>query len=306
MDKYKDMICPVCGLSLEDGEVCVCPECGAPHHRECFLQNGKCFYDNAHGTPEQWTIPQEKEKAQHHVCPNCGMHIDINDEDNRFCPKCGIHIKKDGDYQDTQSEYAQQGDDPLNDRVNIFFSSNGFDKNEDINGFKLQRIAEFVGVNALRYVRIFRDNIKRRVFVRWNWAAFLLPTMWLFSRKCFKTGCISAAFDVFTMAMCTLALPSNYQQIMQSNEQMAEFMGSEQFMTLAVVEMLMISVRVLFGLFGDWIYRRKVFSALSELKKEGIEDSYEIYRKGGVNFFLAGAAYFVTGILANLLILLFG
>ena len=38
MDKYKDMICPVCGLSLEDGEVCVCPECGAPHHRECFLQ----------------------------------------------------------------------------------------------------------------------------------------------------------------------------------------------------------------------------------------------------------------------------
>lgn len=251
-------------------------------------------------------MPQEKEKAQHHVCPNCGMHIDINDEDNRFCPKCGIHIKKDGDYQDTQSEYAQQGDDPLNDRVNIFFSSNGFDKNEDINGFKLQRIAEFVGVNALRYVRIFRDNIKRRVFVRWNWAAFLLPTMWLFSRKCFKTGCISAAFDVFTMAMCTLALPSNYQQIMQSNEQMAEFMGSEQFMTLAVVEMLMISVRVLFGLFGDWIYRRKVFSALSELKKEGIEDSYEIYRKGGVNFFLAGAAYFVTGILANLLILLFG
>ena len=33
------MICPVCGLSLEDGEVCVCPECGAEVEEDRKRQN---------------------------------------------------------------------------------------------------------------------------------------------------------------------------------------------------------------------------------------------------------------------------
>ena len=38
--------CPVCKKQFEKGDdIVVCPECGAPHHRECYEQNGKCFFD---------------------------------------------------------------------------------------------------------------------------------------------------------------------------------------------------------------------------------------------------------------------
>ena len=44
--KYK---CPVCGETFKPGDdVVVCPECGAPHHRECYEQLGHCCFEEKH------------------------------------------------------------------------------------------------------------------------------------------------------------------------------------------------------------------------------------------------------------------
>ena len=35
--------CPVCGAYLfDEDDVVFCPECGAPHHRECYNAVGHC------------------------------------------------------------------------------------------------------------------------------------------------------------------------------------------------------------------------------------------------------------------------
>ena len=47
--EFTDYFCPVCEKRFINGDdVVVCPECGAPHHRECFEQLGHCFYEDRH------------------------------------------------------------------------------------------------------------------------------------------------------------------------------------------------------------------------------------------------------------------
>ena len=51
--KYTNYKCPVCNNQFtEDDDVVVCPECGTPHHRECYIQNGNCANADKHGTNE--------------------------------------------------------------------------------------------------------------------------------------------------------------------------------------------------------------------------------------------------------------
>ena len=47
----------------------VCPECGAPHHRECYNKNGGCAFTAQHGPgfrynagPEQTSEPGGQEQ----------------------------------------------------------------------------------------------------------------------------------------------------------------------------------------------------------------------------------------------------
>ena len=58
MNINEDMLCPVCQAKLFTDEVAFCPECGAPHHKKCFLGLGHCFYADKHGTSEQWQPPK--------------------------------------------------------------------------------------------------------------------------------------------------------------------------------------------------------------------------------------------------------
>lgn len=48
MDFYKYK-CPVCNKQFKEGDdIVVCPECGTPHHRECYEQEEHCFYQDKH------------------------------------------------------------------------------------------------------------------------------------------------------------------------------------------------------------------------------------------------------------------
>ncbi|MGN1051081.1 MAG: RING finger protein, partial [Acutalibacteraceae bacterium] len=41
--------CPVCEKNFHaDDDIVVCPECGAPHHRSCYEQIGKCAFSEKH------------------------------------------------------------------------------------------------------------------------------------------------------------------------------------------------------------------------------------------------------------------
>ncbi len=53
MSRFEGYICPVCMKKFtENDDIAVCPECGTPHHRECYLKNGRCALEEMHGDYE--------------------------------------------------------------------------------------------------------------------------------------------------------------------------------------------------------------------------------------------------------------
>ncbi len=83
MNDNAGKICPVCKLEINGlDKVTVCPECGMPHHTECWEMNGGC---STFGCAQQGTV-EVKEKKTMAICIKCGMEIG---EEQAFCPKCG-------------------------------------------------------------------------------------------------------------------------------------------------------------------------------------------------------------------------
>ena len=50
MLKVKGQVCDVCGEPFDnDSDIVACPDCGTPHHRECYEINNKCANETLHG-----------------------------------------------------------------------------------------------------------------------------------------------------------------------------------------------------------------------------------------------------------------
>ena len=67
MSRFKNKLCPVCRIAFnEDEDIVVCPDCGTPHHRECYMKIGHCGIEEYHAKGFVWNglLPdQTKEQA---------------------------------------------------------------------------------------------------------------------------------------------------------------------------------------------------------------------------------------------------
>ena len=51
----QNQTCALCHAYLfAEDDVVYCPECGAPHHRECYNKLNKCALEELHGTENQY------------------------------------------------------------------------------------------------------------------------------------------------------------------------------------------------------------------------------------------------------------
>ena len=57
---YSNHSCPVCKKVFEKGDdIVVCPLCGAPHHRECYEVENRCFFEDKHKESVNYFCPSE-------------------------------------------------------------------------------------------------------------------------------------------------------------------------------------------------------------------------------------------------------
>ena len=95
----RKLSCAVCRAYLfEEDDVVYCPECGAPHHRECYNSVGHCALEHFHGTENEYRKPEAPEKNEEKtvsqnneadakkVCQFCKKEIE---KDAKVCPYCG-------------------------------------------------------------------------------------------------------------------------------------------------------------------------------------------------------------------------
>lgn len=115
MEQYHGINCPICGKPLEDGrEISVCPECGAPYHKECIQKRGSCCFPELHRLHENWqpdgsasgSSRSSSSSEETCRCPNCGKENPIS---GVFCVNCGAPLQSDASRQYRQRYYQQNG-----------------------------------------------------------------------------------------------------------------------------------------------------------------------------------------------------
>ncbi len=282
--------CAVCKAYLfEDDDVVHCPECGAPHHRECYTSLGRCGLSEFHGTENEYK-KQEESSEKEPTVENyvfCGMCGERYPADQKACPKCN-----------TPSAMQMGG------RTFSFDLTGGVPDDTDLGkGVTAGEAKQFVVGNTHRYIPKFL-KFKQGRRASWNWLAFFTPCGWLLSRKMYLLGAIIGALEI---ALVMLGIPfsvalgqldaSEVNGMMQMSNFVFEnisVIGMPVVITALASSMLYILTRVLIAVFGDYIYRNRVISNVAEIKQSGLDKEEAFRKKGGVNFFVGVLGYFAV------------
>ena len=280
--------CSVCKAYLfEDDDIVYCPDCGAPHHRECYNGLGHCALEELHGTENQYKKPEQPnsepksektQDVQNTVCTSCGETYNKNAP---ACPRCNTpNLSKMGA------------------RFVTFDFLGGVPADYDLgDGVTADEAKRFVASNTQRYIpkfAVFKSGKK----ASWNWASFLAPSAWFFSRKMYVFGVIAATLEIaFTMLMLpfnnainTVLPVTDTTGYMEMSNMIIEYLpeiGITVFITAFIGLLLIIALKILCGIFGDKIYNRYVLSTVIDIK-ENYEDKDTAFRKkGGMSIWLA-------------------
>ncbi|MGN1134424.1 MAG: RING finger protein [Oscillospiraceae bacterium] len=311
MNKYNGTKCISCGKYFKDGDdIVVCPECGTPYHRECYLKEGTCINKELHEKGESWEPDyksEEKESAsqdnaQPIRCPRCG---EVNPSQGLFCQKCGFPLGDDSGaerpFNDNVNYNGQNPNMGANPNMNQNPDMNGaygpygyntvkVDRNTDIDGVKMGDYADYIGKNPLVMLSNFVSFGKTGRKVSLNIISFLFPELYFFYRKMYKTGILMMLLSV-VLAVPSLAFMA---QVGFESFAMGTTSGSaisnisstlSTFMYLC--SYLSMAQKVFCGLFANNLYyrhaRKDILAIHSRLdgKADEVQIQQEITEKGG-------------------------
>lgn len=297
--------CPVCKAYLfEDDDVVFCPECGAPHHRECYQKIGHCALSEFHGTEQEYSRtkkeetgqPEQEENKQSAQTVTCYFCYEEYPRDYKNCPHCG-HLNAAG--------MGGAGFDPLG-GVPADFEIDG--------GVNAKEAAKFVMSSSNRYMPKFA-KFKAGGKISWNWAAFLLPEGWALHRKMYKSG-ILAILLIVAAGILMIPFSEEYNSIISAFSGQGQLTADtysqmlSQLLTISssakilscVAACLELATRFFFALFGDYLYYRHTVATLREIKENESEDKNEqIMKRGGSNLLLLIAGILATSYLPSLI-----
>ena len=317
--------CPVCHKPFQTGEdIVVCPECGAPHHRDCYEQNGRCFYQDKHaeGFSFESLFPKKEEPKEQQgfedfqtiVCPVC-FHRNPGSAD--ACQRCGTSLKneKQSVNQNRQNTQQNPGTPPPPfgvpfqmgaDGMPQFDPLAGLDSREPIgNGVTAGEAAKFTGKNTQYFSMVF-SRIRKLGRSRFNFAAFLLSGVYFLYRKMYGIG---IAFSLLTIAstvistliMMTPEWGAAINELAQVNPQTAPtssdyalyLIGRLGFVYLPLlINAVRYALMLISGLTANRIYYHHSMKKIKTIKEEnpslGEDELGKLLEaKGGVNLAIA-------------------
>ena len=283
--KYTNYKCPVCERFFEeDDDVVVCAECGTPHHRECYVNHGKCFNENKHGTNEPIEveyIPVEPEE-------------EVNEE------------AASGSAEATNAQQTVQ---------DIFRQFNAGTNNYSINGRHVSLYEASVKKNQKFYIPRFLLMDKGQKGVNWNIGAFFAPLAWSLYRKMYKLAALIFALYVLVFGSLFYCMYSdeaivnavnecyeedpNYAQNilmystnsgnvqltekqMKLNKLSTEFQFPKAVVILKYV--ITYGIRIIMGIYATKLYFNKLTKKIDQVERLSVSDDMKrsiLYRKCG-------------------------
>ena len=213
--KFEGIPCVGCGeIFTEKDDVVVCPVCGAPQHRACWLKENRCALEEKHAEGFVWENPHKEAppapaqpdapKAadlfkRRQTCPYCGAP---NTADAEVCANCGSSLLS---QEEPRPGFAPGGEDPRREREAQIDDSlrpgtyenyrvyGGMEPDAMVDGIPCWEYSEYVsggnpqsapGRIILKVATMERYERKTSVCL----PAFLFGPLWFFYRKMVKEG----------------------------------------------------------------------------------------------------------------------
>ena len=316
MSLFENQSCPVCNRQFEDGDdIVCCPECGTPHHRECYNLIGHCVNRGLHKSNYSYyeeNIKKEEPKAA--------------DGNNA---------------EETEQEMHGGFFPPFPNAAD--FTKNPYDADSTtIDGEALGDVAATVRSNAPRFVGVFKHFEQNKTKASWNWGAFIFGHYYLFFRKMFKQAIILLCVNLtLSSVMSLLAIklaPLTYAALGELaklntatvdanafSEKINEITALADFKNLEIIYLAfaaaMLIIRICVAIFADYMYKDAVTGMIKQVNKkleEGAafntptlspqeEESFNLSqeqlrrlylsRRGGISIWAPCAAYIATYII---------
>lgn len=199
---YTGLKCPACNTVIEaDDDVVVCPECGTPHHRECYEDDGHCYFQDKHSegfdfneyiknkANENNDNNSEKENSSTDVviCPRCQT---ANPKNNFYCSKCQAPLTGSQNPFTNNQNPAGNTSTPFGMPVINIDPMAGLDPNEEIDdGVTAGEVAKVVQNNTPYFLNIFK-NIRDENKSKFSFCGMIFSGGYMLYRKMYKLGTI--------------------------------------------------------------------------------------------------------------------
>lgn len=232
--------CPVCrGAFKENDNVVVCPECGTPHHRECYAKENKCGLESYHAAGFVWNgyLPDEE-------IPKQTEEIKIDIEKNGADPTDNINIDPNAGFIKHLDD-SEIGDDGVSMKELMAYTSRSL----------------FHYAQAFMVIRGWNGIKKRKTF--FNISSGLFVPIFQFYRKMDLLGIIMTV---------VMLIPSLIMALSGSN-----FENNPAFYYF--FNFLSIAEQILLCLFGDYLYYRHAVRKIRSIREKykGNTNSDEYY-----------------------------
>lgn len=300
--------CPVCNKHFEqDDDVVVCPQCGTPHHRDCYNSIGHCANSNQHSTAFEYngaaaqddnvqnsandtddTIEGFQSENQNYYNPQNSAYYNnttqqSEDNNKAVCSQCNAEINKDAPFCShcgARQNNAQYGEySPINNFGFNYTEQQQYEnETQTIDGKSVKDVAAVVRTNTHRFIPKFLHNKK----LSWNWSAFFFGPYYLFYRKMYKPGALFLAINVIVQYIINgiyakelndfmSFFSANYQALYSnpSSELMNEMTALSNAVMPASYILLGSSliISVIIAIFADSFYKTRVMQVLDRVEE---------------------------------------
>ncbi len=300
---YEGVICPYCKKELKAEDIItVCPDCGTPHHYDCYKEHGECANAAKHEAGFEWSADKVSITRRQTVnCPRCGRE---NAKDGRFCNYCGYEYSNatSGDERRSilggiQQEYGEM----------LFRNEDGeleeIPAEEKIDGIAARDWAAYIGSSANYYLYYFKSQIKSGKKTAFTLSAAIFPTIFFCYRKVWWLAAVAAVAEVLLAiptALTDYLIPMGFTVMLPTSLLEA---------ASTVCSVLLLALHMLYGLFAVYIYRQTAKKQISKIRSESKNDkefSEKLRLRGGPSVLavqiLLGVLFFITSVATFLML----
>lgn len=270
MSRFTNKKCPVCRAPFTDNaDIVVCPKCGTPHHRACWLQNNRCGVEKYHEQGFVWNgfLPDETTQPAPSDTENSDPHKAVY--------PAGTPQPR------GRGEYA--GMNEINDPQEYYSKLMKLvtDDARGDDGVSLHELCAFAGKSVFHYGRafsVFRGEFTgRKSSVFMNFCAGLFSPVFQFYRKMDVLGVITLLLGVLFMLPELLAA-AGVIQIDAMTEASQAALGA----ICVMCNFFGFLLTVILCLFGDYLYYKHAIKQIKKIREkfgaDGEEGCEEYFR----------------------------